>query len=87
MRFNLLTRASQILADKVKATSYNLKDCKIYSEKEWQPYGFIGICVVQDGNFVAAISQDLYSAEAMGDENIREAEKFIINKVNKLYDS
>jgi hypothetical protein len=84
MKFSLLTRASQILVDKIKATTYKLQDCRLYSEKEWHPYGFLGIYAVCDGNVVACISQDIFSAEI---EDIKEAEKFIMSRINKLYDN
>ncbi len=85
MRFNLMMRASQILADKIKNSAYKLADCKIYSEERWQPYGFIAICAVADGNVVGVVSQDMYSVEAS--ESVKEAEKFIMNKVKQFYDS
>ncbi len=85
MRFNLMTRASQILADQIKKSPYELSACKIYSAEEWQPYGFIVLCAVADEKVIGVVSQDIYSVEAS--ESIKEAEKFIINKVKQCYDS
>jgi hypothetical protein len=71
--------------DKVKISNSKLSDCKIYSEQQWHPYGFIAIVVVNDGNVVGTISQCMYGAECQ--DSVKEAERYMINKLNKLYDS
>jgi hypothetical protein len=83
MRFSLLTRASQILVDNLVKQNCKLEDCKLRTLETMRPYGYIVFYAINNLKIVATISQDIYSAECSN--NIEEAEKFMLNKINKLY--
>jgi hypothetical protein len=74
-----------ILIAQMKKHNSKPEDCKIYREEQWQPHGYLAIVAVNDGNVVGVISQDMYAAQCL--DSIKEAEKYLINKVNKLYDN
>lgn len=89
MHFSVLTRAAEILVDKVKQTGIDLNDCKIlkwpYCKFNTCGYGFLIIFVEHNCVRVAGISQDVISANCI--DKFDEAIRFITNKANQLWNS
>jgi hypothetical protein len=73
-----------MMMEKMRKRDFKVGEYKLYGEEHWRPYGFIGLVAVKEDGDVVAVSQDTYSAQCA--DSLKEAERFVIAKINKMYD-